>query len=80
MSIRHYSGTPRKSRWLLILLYVESHAGCIASRIVEDIYPDATRGESSKRRHAFLEVRQVEEKGLIQRVGARFYPRDAVPF
>jgi hypothetical protein len=63
-----------KDRRLLILLYVEANPGTLATRILEDIYPDAVRGQNSKRRHAFLEIREMETIGFIRRVGARFFP------
>lgn len=62
-----------KDRRLLFLFFVEAHPGAIASRIVEIIFPDAVRGENSKRRHAFLEIRDMETKGFLRRVGAQFY-------
>ena len=58
---------------LIILFYVAAHPGCIASHIVEDIFPDAVRGENSKRRHAFLIVREMEKKKFILRKGRKFY-------
>jgi len=63
----------RKNRQLLILLYVEAHAPVIATRIMETIYPTAVRGENSKRRHAFLEIREMENKGMLRRIGAHYY-------